>query len=138
MQRDSGQNRKDTGHWDRSQVKAIVADGDYETLVSVAESVGRALVAHRLSTSQIRNVFGEVRRLQQAYDRNRLIMLKPRLMYIGKRAGAGGTVLRDVLTAAIDEVRSGGPPGEAERQRFDRMADFFEAILAYHRAFGGE
>ncbi len=123
--------------WTEEQVRAIIRDGDYQTLVDVANEVGRQLAKLGLATSQIRNVFGEVKRLQNRYDRNRLLMLRPKLAYMGARVERGGKELRDVLTRAIIEIFDGNPDERTQRERFQRMADFFEAILAYHRAYGG-
>jgi CRISPR-associated protein Csm2 len=128
----------DRSQWDDTKIRAIIRDGDYHTLVDLAESVGRLLRDQKLSTSQLRNVFGEVRRLQGSYDRNRLIMLRPKLAYMAVRAGNGGKALRDLLTRALEEVFAGSPDEDSEKERFRRMADLFEAVLAYHRAFGGE
>ena len=53
------------------------------------------------------------------------------------------TYLADVLTPAIDAVldesQDGAATGKADPalQRFGHFVDFFEAILAYHRAAGG-
>ncbi|MDW8101222.1 MAG: type III-A CRISPR-associated protein Csm2, partial [Anaerolineae bacterium] len=102
-----------------------------------AERIGQELVQQRLTTSQIRNVFGEVKRLQMRFDPHRLRMLKPKLAYMAARAKSGGPRLRDVLTAAVDAVFAGNPSEADVLQRFRRMVDFFEAILAYHKAFGG-
>ncbi len=123
--------------WRPEDVRAIVREGDYHTLVAVAEEVGEKL--KRLSTSQLRNVFGEVRRLQRRYDANRLLMLRPRLAYMAARVSQKkeGKLLRDVLTKAIDEVFEGNADEQEQRRRFRRLVDFFEAIVAYHRAKGG-
>ncbi len=122
---------------ERQAIFQIIQNGDYATLVERAEQLGRELAAQRLTTSQIRNVFGEVKRLQMRFDANRLRMLKPKLAYMGARAGTGGQKLREVLTSAVDAVFSGNPTEQETLQRFQRMVDFFEAILAYHKAFGG-
>ena len=123
--------------WTKEQVQAIIREGQYQTLVKVADALGKDLQQRGLSTSQIRNVFGEVRRLQNRYDANRLHMLRPKLAYMAARAGAGGKQLRDVLTRAVEEVFANDPDEQTQRERFQRLVDFFEAILAYHRAYGG-
>jgi CRISPR-associated protein Csm2 len=121
---------------EKELIRRIILEGDYQTLVEEAERIGQEL-ARGLTTSQIRNVFGEVKRLQMRFDASRLRMLKPKLAYMGARAGAGGRHLRDVLSAAVDAVFSGNPAGSEVEKRFRRMVDFFEAILAYHKAYGG-
>jgi CRISPR-associated protein Csm2 len=59
-----------------------------------------------------------------------LILLKPKLAYQAsreRRGGIGMAVLRDLMSSAIDLV-------EADRERFQNLVDFLEAILAYHTA----
>jgi len=116
------------------RMKRIIADGDYQTLVAYAEELGEKL-AKTLATSQIRRVFGPVKQLQARYDPNKLQMLKPKLVYMAARAGRGAKTLREALSAAIDEVLTGD--ADQEQERFRRLVDFFEATLAYHKAYGG-
>ncbi|MBX5492557.1 MAG: type III-A CRISPR-associated protein Csm2 [Chloroflexi bacterium] len=126
-----------------AEVRAIIVEGDAETLVQVAERVGRALVKERLTTSQIRAFFGAVREIEMSWPptgadpdttrarQRELLLLRPKLAYQAARAsGQAVERLRAVLDPAIAEVRG-------DRQRFQHFVDFFEAILAYHRAAGG-
>ena len=106
-------------------------EGDAEKLVATAQEIGYYLARQRLSTSQIRNIFGEVKRMETSgYDRNRLILLKPRLAYAAGRHGGAVKDLRDVLVTAIDAVD--------DAEKFGYFVNFFEAILAYHREAGGK
>ncbi|MDQ2810114.1 MAG: type III-A CRISPR-associated protein Csm2 [Chloroflexota bacterium] len=138
----------------RSIVQGNSVD-DSRRLVEHAKAVGEYLKAQGLATSQIRNVFGTVRRIESNWrvptsrasddtaatkaKRTRdslreLTLLKPRLAYAASR----NPVVRhlaDVLTPAIDGVLDG--PEDEALQRFAQFLDFFEAILAYHRAAGG-
>lgn len=115
------------------RIRRVIREGDYATLVSYADELGKALVEYRLTTSQIRTIFGEVKRLQTRFDANRLRMLKPKLAYMAARAGQGGRMLQNVLSDAVDEVFAGGKP----KEDFQRMVDFFEAVLAYHKRYEG-
>ncbi len=103
-----------------------------EPLVKAAENLGNMLERRRLKTSQIRKVFGAVKKIQMSdeFRRNDLIMLKPKLAYAAARNNAV-TDLKDALTQAIDKV--GDDP-----KRFKNFVDFFEATLAYHKAAGGQ
>jgi len=134
------------GHHDLS---AIIVEGDARVLVEVAERLGQALARppdrrDQLTTSQIRSVFGTVRQIEMNWpvldeedDRARrsgreLILLKPKLAYQARRAsGRGVENLRSVLDPAIDLIGN-------DRRRFQNFVDFFEAILAYHKFFGGQ
>ena len=130
----------------QQELNAIVAQGDAKLLVTQADALGQQLARGRLSTSQIRNIFGTVRRIEMNWpeqpqteaERERarkaqreLLLLKPKMAYQAKRErGRGVQELTEVLSAAIDEV-------DGDRARFQNFVDFFEAILAYHKAHGG-
>ncbi len=103
------------------------------SLVRAAESLGVHLRNGQLTTSQIRNIYGMVKRMEmQQFDPHEFMLLKPKLAYAAKRARARGAEdLKTVLSWAIDEVGTDG-------QRFSRFVDLFEAILAYHVAAGGK
>ena len=111
--------------------KRVITEGG-ETLVKQAEQLGERL-ARNLTTSQIRNIYGAVKKMQMKggeLDTHKLLMLKPKLAYAAKRHGGGVETLKDVLTQAIDLV-------EDDSKNFNRFVDFFEAILAYHKFYDG-
>ena len=121
-------------------LKAIIVTGDPKKLVEAAESVGKQL-ARQLSTNQIRAIFGEVRQIEAEWPldsekaRRKLILLKPKMAYRArKESGQGVKELVDILDPAVDIVTE--KEGEEDR-RFKRFVEFFEAILAYHKAYGG-
>lgn len=111
-------------------ISEIIKNGG-EPLVTAAEILGRKL-ASNLKTSQIRKVYGAVKKIQMSdeFRQNDLIMLKPKLAYAAARNDAVMD-LKDALTQAIDQV--GDDP-----QKFKNFVDFFEATLAYHKAAGGQ
>jgi CRISPR-associated protein Csm2 len=120
----------------------IIVEGDARTLTDLAETIGTSL-ARQLTTAQIRNVFGTVRQIEMSWGpraseserkhaARQLLLLKPKLAYQARRQrGKGVQDLADVLIPAIDLV------GE-DREQFQNFVDFFEAILAYHTAAGGQ
>jgi len=115
--------------WGHRAAEAIAQGG--KTLVETAEDLGEELAREDLSKTQVRNIYGLVKRMEMGgFDAERFVLLKPRLAYAAARERRVGT-LRDALTGAVDAV------GDDER-RFRRFVDFFEAILAYHRAQGGK
>lgn len=135
------------------ELDQIIINGDPTTLVQVAERVGRDLArpggnsrsTDALATSQIRSVFGKVRELEMQLRSlspsereltpeiyRELQLLRPKLAYQAARAtGKGVTWLKQTLEPAIERVGR-------DRQRFRNFVDFFEAILAYHKANGGQ
>lgn len=133
----------------QADLKAVITKSDPRStklLVDHAEDLGGRLKNANLTTSQIRALFGEVRQIQaqlsigeqeRARALRKLILLKPKMAYRARRErGRGVEELTSVLDPAIDLV-VGGSDQEIQEQNFQRFVDFFEAILAYHKAAGG-
>lgn len=138
-----------------NDLKAIIQGGEVESArltVKWAQSLGKAL-KDPLTSAQIRNIFGQVRQIEmnwpsddsdprhaEAAQRD-LLLLKPKLEYQARRDSERGKhgvqELAAVLEPAIDLVIDPGQSGDS-RANFQRFVDFFEAILAYHRAAGGK
>ncbi len=126
-------------------LKKIMTEDSAEAvrlLIQKAEELGKEL-SKKLTTSQIRNIFGEVRSIEQEVGleektlplnvQRRLLMLKPKMAYqVGRFSNNGGLkALVDTLSQAIDLI-------ENDVRRFHTFVDLFEAILAYHRRYGGK
>ena len=130
-----------------TDLKTIITDPDgAQKLVQQAEQFGKKLADARLTTSQIRALFGEVRQIQalwgmgddqRARARRRLILLKPKMAYRAKKErGAAVRDLVEVLTPAVNLVAEEKDPAR-QNANFNRFVEFFEAVLAYHKASGG-
>jgi CRISPR-associated protein Csm2 len=136
----------------RDRLRLIIAEDTSEAiraLTETAEKIGEAL-ANDVTTSQIRNIFGTVRMIEQEVKtleddkplpirvQRDLQMLRPKLAYqYGRVQGrdddrkkAAMGALTSILSEAIALVGS-------DVRRFRNFMDFFEAILAYHRRYGG-
>lgn len=121
----------------------MTADESGKELVDFAEKLAHRLVNAELKRSQIRTIFTEARQIEAKWNQGgthtaealrRLMMLKPKLAYQAKREKSV-TELKDVLTEVIDEIEKA--PIDQRNIRFNRFMSLFEAILAYHRALGG-
>ena len=141
---------------DHERVRKVIAKDDPKDLVELTNDYGKLLAKARLATSQIRSIFGSVRQMESRWydDKQRnqgirdLLMLKPKLAYQEVRhkpqrredANAVG-MLRAMLEPAIDAVIEPGTDHTAEdgdnQKRFRRFMEYFEALLAYHKAYGG-
>lgn len=111
-----------------------IIGGNTRKLVEETEAFGFQLKRNNLTTSQIRNVFGSVKKMEmKGFNADELRLLKPKLAYAANRPGAkkGTRELREVLSTAIDCVGD-------DKEKFENFCNFFEAILAYHRAAGGK
>lgn len=133
---------------DEEALRLILHNGDVKTLVELAKVIGGNLKNKGLSTSQVRGFFAKVREIEAKEQARKgeerlsddtyreLILLKPKLAYQAERTkqntnSEGVAELQKVLGPAIDLV-------ETDPERFRNFVDFFEAILAYHRAAGGK
>ena len=120
-----------------------------EALTTTAEQIGKQL-AGNITTSQIRNIFGTVRTIEQDVKaleeshplpiqvQRSLQMLRPKLAYqYGRVQGRDDDPAKEAMGALTqilaDAIRLVG----TSVLHFRNFMDFFEAILAYHRRFGG-
>lgn len=122
----------------------IQKEFDSET-IEFAESFGNYLAKNRLTTSQIRNIYGEVKRIEAKLGDGTFgkepyrdfLLLKPKMAYASKRAGTRGfSELKEVMDkvhVAVTEIEN----NEQRVECFKNYVDLFEAILAYHKASGG-
>ncbi len=129
--------------FDKNIVENSVKKINQETIL-YSEFLGHYLAFLDLSTSQIRNIYGEVIKIKmkgfvdKEFDMKKVMLLKPRLAYSAARKKDKGTKeFRVRLEKAIDYLIFENNEEDKEKL-FENFADFFEAILAYHKAFGGQ
>ena len=142
MPQDYRQDRLSVPIPDKGTIERIIAQGDPEELVKWASDIGEA-IARQVTSSQIRNIFGTARQIQMRWPNypeaayRDAVLLRPKLGYFAKRErGRGMADLERILSPALEEMSRA--KDRAERQkRFNHFVDFFEAIVAYHKAFGG-
>lgn len=129
-------------------LKKIIIKGDTKELVKNAKILGEALAVEgkdssgssALTTSQIRNIFGTVKKIENkefnAEGEREFLLLKPKLAYAAKRAEKTRLpMLKTVLTKSIDLVIS--DEGN-KKEKFRNFCNLFESILCYHKASGGK
>lgn len=133
----------DTSAFDKGHIDWIQKEFTKDT-IDFAEKFGAYLVKNRLTTSQIRNIYGEVKRIEAKVKDDSFgnvfkdfLLLKPKLAYASKRAGTRGIedfkkVMDKAHLAVVD-----APDGKQRVEAFRNFTDFFEAVLAYHKASGG-
>lgn len=107
--------------------------------IAFAEEFGEYLANNSFTTSQFRNVYGEIKRIQlKGYDeyKTEFLLIKPKLAYASTRKNtAGAKEFEAVISKAHGEVLS---DKKGELKRFENFCDLVEAILAYHKAKGGK
>jgi CRISPR-associated protein Csm2 len=84
----------------------------------------------KLTTSQLRKFFGEIKRQQmEGYNPTDFVLLKPKLAYAVGRSKDEYAKITDfytVIANAIDQVKT--------EEHFKNFIKIFEAIVAYHKA----
>lgn len=120
-------------------VQQWVQSGPTPALLNEVEIFGRDLAQKKLSTSQIRQVFTKLKAIEaKGYMNQRIdfMMLKPFLAYAaGRQNNQGLREFKNKITWGIEAVITGSESQEA--QRFIHFCKLFEAVLAYHKAHGG-
>lgn len=117
-----------------------------ESTVTFAEQFGNHLCDKQsdgklskaaMTTSQIRNIFGEIKRIQaKGYLENKpsFLLIRPKIAYAEARAKA-----KQINSRMIDfrKVMDKAHLAVSSEKQFQNFVDFLEATLAYHKAAGG-
>ncbi|MCB9051331.1 MAG: type III-A CRISPR-associated protein Csm2 [Lewinellaceae bacterium] len=135
-----------TEKFDRPFVGEWISQGFDRATISFAEDFGKWLADNNLSSAQIRNIFGEVKRMEGKRPENNedyaqfkkdFLLLKPKIAYAAKRSGSRGIEdFKVVMDKAHEAVDISGDK-ETSWKHFQNFLDFFESVLAYHKAYGG-
>ena len=137
----------------KEQIDKTIIGGDARVLVDTAQKIaeemisksdrGSVLESKSVSTSQIRNIYGATKKIDMSLNPENaaekyssLLLLKPKMAYANGRHNKGNsirgfTTLVTCLSYAIDQV-------DGDYKRMKNFFNFFEAILAYHKAEGGK
>lgn len=123
---------------ERNWIKDFNADwitkGFEKETVRYTDDFGKFLCVQGLTTSQIRNVYGELKRIQmKGFDdeKTSFYLLKPKMAYsVARNNNKGQKQLGAVFNKAFDCIEN--------KDHFKNLMDFMEAILAYHKSHGGK
>lgn len=124
----------------KQNIKNWVTDELKSDAVDFAKSLGEYVAMNGLTTSQIRIFFGEMKKIQMNgfnNERTNFLMLMPKLAYAVKRHDKEGLkklyqFFEEVYFHVKDEK------GEEGIKRFNNAMQLLEAVLAYHKYYGGK
>ncbi len=129
------------------RVPFFINGENQKEMIESCKQFGKRFSDNDLSTSQIRNVYGEVKKIEMKNSMLKenenieilpLRMLLPKLAYAAARAKKKGTdELKDILSKGIQTVLEKEDDPKEIKKRFEMFSNFFEALLAYHKAEGG-
>jgi CRISPR-associated protein Csm2 len=127
-------NQKPTRNWANEFEESWIKEGITKECIEYTKDFGKFLAFNRLSTSQIRNVYGELKRIQlKGYDNEKtsFLLLRPKMAYADKRNEKDGlSELKKVFDKSYLIVEN--------KIEFKNLMDFMESTLAYHKAYGGK
>jgi len=112
--------------------------GEYLCDIDERKRAGR----DALTTSQIRNFFGEIKRIQSVgikKETSAFLLIRPKLAYATARVTQRNsrsriTTFRDVVEKAYSHVNT---KSEELPKHFQNFVDFLESTLAFHKVYGG-
>lgn len=112
-----------------------ITSGADNTLADFADKMGDAMVKGELTNSKIRNVYGEIKRIQMGgFEKNKssFYLLRPKVAYaVGRdKNNVGLNLFKEVFDEAVKYVK--------DDRTFHNFCNLMEAILAYHKAHGGK
>jgi len=119
-----------------------VSIGADEEMVNFAEKAGKYMAPtnkqdkQALTKSQIRNVFGEIKRINlKGFDtiegKSSFMLLKPKVAYAeGRNRSMGLSLFKKIFDSSWKYV--------SDQKTYQNFCNLIEAILAYHKAFGGK
>lgn len=104
-------------------------------LVQYAEDMGKFMAENGLTNSKIRSIYGEIKRIQMGEfekEKSSFFLLKPKVAYaLGRdEKNEGLRLFKLVFDKASEYVNS--------QNTYQNFSNFIEAILAYHKAYGGK
>lgn len=129
------QNQSHGKEWSLEFDEKWLSAGITRETINFCENFGEFLAGRNgLTTTQIRNVYGELKRIQlKGFDSEKTsyLLLKPKMAYAAKRAGTTGIFqFKKVFDKAYDVIDDGN--------KYKNFMEIMEAILAYHKSFGGK
>lgn len=106
-------------------------DPHYKNLIENAQKVGEILAKQKITSSQIRNLYNEVKNIDFLENGPRKInLMKAKFAYVAGRFEKLQD-FKNIVENMLNEIGT-------DKAKFDRFKYFFEAVVAYHRAYGGK
>lgn len=139
---DGGQRTQPGSQFNLDFKPAWITSGFNDEANRFTEELGKFIANNKLTTSQIRNIFGEVKRIQMQLRKEdsqtpeaipSFYLLRPKMAYAaGRQNNLGIREFKKYFDKAHQAVDL------KNRKTYENFVAFLEAILAYHRINGGK
>lgn len=129
-------NNHNNQNWANSFRSKWLSEGLSKETVEYTKAFGKHLSQSYkgISTSQIRNIYGELKRIELkgfVNEKTSFLLLKPKVAYAAKRhSSVGMKDFKNVFDKAYDKIN--------DEKSFLNFMQIMEATLAYHKSFGGK
>ena len=115
--------------------KEWVLNGANPDLINYAEEAGKFMANNGLTNSKIRSIYGEIKRIQMGEfekERSSFYLLRPKMAYaLGRdERNEGLKLFKLVFDLSSTYV--------TDQKSYQNFCNFIEAILAYHKSYGGK
>lgn len=130
-----------TGNGNKENIELIISNDDPRLLIEEAEKLAKGIFDNKEATkTQIRRLFSSLRSIEYAWpltienDQSKneradayrqLLLMSPRLAYEAKRHSSLKKVC-EIIQSGIDAVDLN------DRRTFERLVQFFEAVVGYY------
>lgn len=113
-----------------------IKKGADKEMIEFAETKGKFMAENKLTNSKIRSIYGEIKRIQMGFEENKesFYLLKPKVAYaVGRdRNNEGLKLFKLIFDRAYNDVDLN------IKETYVNFCNLLEAILAYHKANGGD
>lgn len=116
------------------KIPVWIKNGVVRETIEFAENAGKVMEKTKLTTSQIRNIYGEVKRIQMGgFEKNiqSFYLLKPKVAYAVSRQDKEGIEY-------FQKFFNKSYPAIHNNQEFNNFCDIMESIIAFHKMNGGK
>jgi len=128
-------------NWKNEFKPEWITGGLTSEAIKYTENFGKYLRDKWLSSSQLRNVFGEMKQIQSKMKTNRdglytrYLLLYPKLAYAaGRQRSEALSTFKEVFEKAYRTIKD---ENDFEKY-YQNLVDFVESTLAFHRSYGGK
>lgn len=104
--------------------------------INLCEDLAKSMVDSEISSSFLRNIFGELRRIEAGgfeTHRAEFVLLRPKLAYTCSRAGNRNDSSKEDLKA-LRELYEKSAQYVSNAHGFKNIVNIMEAIIAFHNA----
>lgn len=117
-----------------------ITNGVDEDCMNLCEELAKDMVKVKISSSFLRNVFGELRRIEAGgFEKHRsdFVLLRPKLAYSCGRDSERNKGHKDELDSLQELYKLSARQVKSESE-YKNLVSIMEAIIAFHKANGGD